>query len=124
MGYERYFTDVVTVYHRSVDPQTRGDVFTRCVVRGCMYRRKAVRTVDSSGVVRLSDETHVTFLPKADPGALLCVGDLVAKGACGGLNAAYTIKHLRRDHPELSEVRSLADNRDRPYLKHRKAVCT
>lgn len=123
MGYEEYFTDTVTVYHRGVDPLTRDDAFTRAVVRGVMYRRKAERTVDAGGVARVGESVSVTFLPKTDPGALLCVGDLIVQGAGGELGADYTLKDLRRDHPEIAEVRSLADNRDRPCLKHRRAVC-
>lgn len=124
MGYEEYFTDTVTVYHRRVDPATRDDVFTRAVVLGVMYRRKAERAVDAGGVVRIGESVSVTFLPESDPGALLCVGDLIVKGDGRELGADYTLRDLRRDHPEIAEVRSLADNRDKPYLKHRKAVCT
>lgn len=123
MGYRQYFTDTVTVYHRRVDGQTKDDVFTRVVVRGAMYRRKMERTVDTGGVVRLTESTSVTFLPENDPGALLGVGDMLVRGEGRALTDDYTLRDLRREHPELCEVRAIADNRNRPCLKHRRAVC-
>ena len=37
-GYRRYFTDTVTIYHKTADPVTKDDVFERVVAPAVMSR--------------------------------------------------------------------------------------
>ena len=122
-GYRRYFTDSVTIYHRTVDPVTKDDVFQRVVVPKVMARWHAERTVDSSGVVKVAQSLSVTVLPDTDPGDMMQTGDYLLVGDGPELTEEYTLKQLRRDWPGLTQVQAIADNRARPHLKHRRAEC-
>lgn len=122
-GYRRYFTDTVTIYHKTVDPVTKDDVFQRVVVPGAMARWHADRTVDSSGVVKVARALSVTVLPDTDPGDLMQPGDYLLAGDGPELTEQYTLRHLRRDWPGLAQVQVIADNRERPYLRHRRVEC-
>ena len=79
-GYRRYFTDTVTIYHKTVDPVTKDDVFQRVVVPKVMARWHTERTVDSSGVVKVAQSLSVTVLPDTDPGELMQPGDYLLVG--------------------------------------------
>lgn len=122
-GYHKYFTDAVTIYHRSVDPATRDDVFERVMIPRAMARHRIVRTVDAGGVIRLAQILSVTVLPDTDPGDLMQTGDYLLVGEGPELTEGYTLKNLRRDWPWLAQVQTIADNRSRPHLKHRRVEC-
>ena len=122
-GYRIDFTDTVTIYHRTVDPVTKDDVFQRVAVPGVMARWHAERTVDSSGVVKVAQSLSVTVLPDTDPGDMMQTGDYLLVGDGPELTDSYTLKQLRRDWPGLTQVQAIADNRARPHLKHRRAEC-
>lgn len=122
-GYRRYFTGTVTLYHRAVDPATQGERFLRVTIPGVMARAHAKRTVDSSGVARAARALSVTLLPDTDPGSLVQPGDYLLVGEGPELTEDYPLARLRRDRPGLAQVQAIADNRDRPYLKHRRVEC-
>ena len=122
-GYRRYFTDTVTIYHKTVDPVTKDDVFERVVAPAVMARWHTERTVDSSGVVKVAQSLSVTVLPDTDPGELMQPGDYLLVGDGPELTEEYTLKHLRRDWPGLAQIQAIADNRGKPHIKHRRGEC-
>lgn len=123
MGYKIYFTDTVTIYHRTVDPVTKDDVFQRVVVPNVMARWRTDRNVDSSGVVSLAQSLSVTILPDTDPGDMMQTGDYLLVGDGPELTDSYTLKQLRCDWPRLAQIQAIADNRNKPHLKHRRVEC-
>ena len=101
-GYRRYFTDTVTIYHKTVDPVTKDDVLERVVVPAVMARWHTERTVDSSGVVKVAQSLSVTVLPDTDPGELMQPGSFGATG-----------RALRRYRPSQTTGASLTSSTER-----------
>lgn len=123
MGYRQYFTDVVTVYHKTINEITKDDEFERVVVNKVMARYVIDRSIDTSGIVNISRTLSVTILPETDPDSKIAIGDYLLIGEGPELSEAYKLKQLRSDYDSLSQIKAIADNRNKPYLKHRRLDC-
>lgn len=53
--------DTVTLYMKHVDPTTRKDVWTRCVLTPVIWTQKTVRSIGNDGVLRMARQTSVTI---------------------------------------------------------------
>ena len=122
-GYRRYFTDMATVYHRTVNPATKDDEFRRIVVPGVMAQYETGRSLDANGTVKAVRALSVTVLPDADPEDQMQPGDYLLVGEGPELGEGYALKDLRRDWPGLAQIQAIADNRGLAHMKHRRVEC-
>lgn len=140
-----FFTDVMTVYNyrREVD----GEHWYRTVIHGVQCRHGKRRMTAKDGVFTDEAEESVTIdfdrqyegnKPYLDPMEFQKLSGEQAAGywtldsrngmdvaACGEVlqevNADYGVSRLRKDYPAFT-VTSVADNRNRPRLKHIRMV--
>ena len=128
------FTDTITIYnHYKEDGH---DKWQRTVLFGCQWRRKIIRTVDSSGKIIKTVEVSVTipyrsgyvsateWIKLADRKGKWTVGternlDILTLGKCEiELSETYTPKKLMKDRQDVIIAGTLADNTNRDHLKH------
>lgn len=124
MQYDAFFTQTITLYHPCIDPVTHEDRYHCAHISGVMVQSKSERSYASNGVATYTDIITVTIPKKADANTPIHLGDFMLIGEGKDITDTYPLQHLRRDHPDLCEVKSVADHQQKPYLKHRKVVCS
>lgn len=107
------FSDTVTLYRRN------GDIFERVVMNGVQWRQKIER-INAGGKLAISAGTSVTIPGEID--AEVHPGDVMVLGIAPELTDEYTVASLRAEHETYCTVQSIADNRNRPKLKHRRVT--
>ncbi len=107
------FGDVVTLYSRV------GDAYARVVLNGVQWRQKIER-VNEGGRLVPSTVVSVTIPDGID--AEVKPGDVMILGVGPELTDEYTVSALRAEYTTYSTVQSVADNRLRPRLKHRRVT--
>lgn len=105
------FSDTVTLY------RCNGDIFERVVMKGVQWRQKIER-INDGGKLVISAETSVTIPGEID--TEVRPGDVLVLGVAPELTDEYTVASLRADHETYCTVQAVADNRNRPKLKHRR----
>lgn len=137
-----FFTDVMTVYNYRRDAD--GEHWLRSVIYGVQWRHGKRRVAVSDGVFTDEPEESITVdfqhpyernklfvLPQEYRKLTLDQAsgfwtldqsngmDVVVCGEIGQeISADYSISRLKKDHPFVFSVVSVADNRNRPRLKH------
>lgn len=107
------FSDTITLYRKS------GDNYERVVLNGVQWRQKIERANDGGKLV-LTTVTSVT-LPDGVGGDIK-PGDVIVPGIAPDLTDDYSIAALRAEHDGYCTVQAIADNRNRPQLKHRRVT--
>lgn len=132
------FTDTITVFNHY--KENGHDKWLRTVLKGCQWRRKIVRTVDSGGKVIKTNEVSITipmrdgykvaidWVRLADKASYWTIDteyslDMIVLGEVKiELSEAYPPKNLKRDYPDVITAKTLADNTNRDRLKHWKVT--
>lgn len=107
------FTDVCTLFMRSADS------WNRVLLRGVHFRQR-VEKVNDNG--RLSLVTVTTVTVPARISTPIAPGDVLILGNVQDIPEGGTIATLQRENDTFCTVKSVADNRNRAHLKHRKVV--
>lgn len=141
-----FFTDVMTVYNYHRDDT--GEYWLRSVVKGVQWRHGKRRVAVSDGVFTDEPEESLTIdfqreyegnkpflypleyqrLSLADAAGYWTLdqsngNDVVVCGEIDQeISADYGISQLKKDYPHVVSVISVADNRNRPRLKHIRVV--
>lgn len=141
-----FFTDVMTVYNYRRDAD--GEHWLRSVVYGVQWKHGKRRVTVSDGVFTDDPEESITvdfqrtyegnkpFVLPAEyrrltagqaPGCwTLDQSNRMDVVVCGEIDqeigAEYGISQLKKDYPYVFNVVSVADNRNRPRLKHIRVV--
>lgn len=137
--------DTVTLYMKHVDPTTRKDVWTRCVLHPVIWTQKTVRSM-SDGTLRLARQTSITV----DVDVLAVVGSVAAtyiepkayaaltdvqraalhywtldKGFAvvygenaNDIDSDYTIAMLKAESDSYATIQIIGDNTHRAALNH------
>lgn len=132
------FTDTITIFNHY--KENGHDKWLRTVLKGCQWRRKIVRTVDSAGKVIKTNEVSITIPMRdgyrvaadwaklADKASYWTIDtehslDMIILGEVKvELSEAYPPKNLKRDYPDVITAKTLADNTNRDRLKHWKVT--
>lgn len=132
------FTDTITIFNHY--KENGHDKWLRTVLKGCQWRRKIVRTVDSGGKVIKTNEVSITIPMRdsykvaidwarlADKVSYWTIDteyslDMIVLGEVKiELSEAYPPKNLKRDYPDVITAKTLADNTNRDGLKHWKVT--
>ena len=88
----------MTVYHRSVDPETRQDIYARYLVYGVLWEERKAANVIESG---LEDADAVTVYAPIDAmeGVLIDRGDMIARGIVEKeVSLDYPMARLQREY--------------------------
>lgn len=141
------FSDVMTVYNYFRNPETEAESWRRSVIRGVQWRHSKKELTVSKGVQTeervesITVDFSRTYIRPAyvDPvkyAALLLDGraaswtlddkhglDILVLGEAGmEVTCEEDIGQLRRQYQYVCTVTAVADNRNRPRLKHIKVV--
>ena len=141
-----FFTDTMTVYNYRRDAD--GEHWLRSVIHGVQWRHGKRRVEVSKGVFTDEPEESLTIdfqrayegnkpyvhpqeyqKMTADQAAACWTVDQSNRNdvvVCGKIeqeiSADYNISQLKKDYPDVFNVVSVADNRNRPRLKHIRVV--
>lgn len=107
------FSDTITLY------QKNGDIYERVVINGVQWRQRIDRVSDS-GKLSMTTSTSVT-LPDGVSDEIK-PGDVIVPGVGPEITDAYSIAALRADYGGYCTVQAVADNRNRPKLRHRRVT--
>ena len=141
------FTDTMTVYNHRQDPDTEKDTWSRSVIRGVQWSHNKTEVSTSGGVQTEIKVESITidfqraygnkpYLPPNEYRKLLadevsdywtldakCGQDVLVLGETEqDISRAYKIADLMKDFQYAVTVTAVSDNRNRPRLKHIKAV--
>ena len=141
------FTDTMTVYNHRQDPDTEKDTWSRSVIRGVQWSHNKTEVSTSGGVQTEIKVESITidfqraygnkpYLPPNEYRKLSaeeCVKYWTLDAKCGqdvlvlgeteqDISRAYKIADLMKDFQYAVTVTAVSDNRNRPRLKHIKAV--
>ena len=141
------FTDTMTVYNHRQDPDTEKDTWSRSVIRGVQWSHNKTEVSTSGGVQTESKVESITidfqrsygnkpYLPPNEYRKLSadevsdywtldakCGQDVIVLGETEqDISRAYKIADLMKDFQYAVTVTAVSDNRNRPRLKHIKAV--
>ena len=141
------FTDTMTVYNHRQDPDTEKDTWSRSVIRGVQWSHNKTEVSTSGGVQTESKVESITidfqrsygnkpYLPPNEYRKLSafevsdywtldakCGQDVLVLGETEqDISRAYKIADLMKDFQYAVTVTAVSDNRNRPRLKHIKAV--
>ena len=141
------FTDTMTVYNHRQDPDTEKDTWSRSVIRGVQWSHNKTEVSTSGGVQTEIKVESITidfqraygnkpYLPPNEYRKLSadevsdywtldakCGQDVLVLGETEkDISRAYKIADLMKDFQYAVTVTSVSDNRNRPRLKHIKAV--
>ena len=124
-----FFTDVMTVYNYRQEAD--GEHWERSVIRGVQWRHGKRRVIADKGVFSDGPEESVTvdfrrgytgnpsYLPPEEYRKAERVEEFWTLDPADGKD--YSISQLKRDYAGFTVV-SVADNRNRPRLKHIRVV--
>lgn len=140
-----FFTDSMTVYNYRKDAD--GEHWLRSVVHGVQWRHGKRKVNFSEGVFSEEPEESITVdfqgnygnkpflspaeyrkkpLEEAGNYWTLDQTDGMHVVVCGAVDQeitdSYGISRLRKEYPDVYNILSVADNRNRPRLKHIKVV--
>ena len=141
------FTDTMTVYNHRQDPDTEKDTWSRSVIRGVQWSHNKTEVSTSRGVQTEIKVESITidfqraygnkpYLPPNEYRKLSadevsdywtldakCGQDVLVLGETEqDISRAYKISDLMKDFQYAVTVTAVSDNRNRPRLKHIKAV--
>lgn len=107
----------LTIYVKSIDPDTRTEVWTRQQVRGVFWEDAKAVNVTKSGLLEADRVTVYIPLGRAID---LKAGDVIVRGLVEDeISPSFTITALRAKYPASATVRSV-DRWDRgsPRVRH------
>ena len=141
------FTDTMTVYNHRQDPDTEKDTWSRSVIRGVQWSHNKTEVSTSGGVQTEIKVDSITiefqraygnkpYLPPNEYRKLSadevsdywtldakCGQDVLVLGETEqDISRAYKIADLMKDFQYAVTVTAVSDNRNRPRLRHIKAV--
>ena len=141
------FTDTMTVYNHRQDPDTEKDTWSRSVIRGVQWSHNKTEVSTSGGVQTEIKVESITidfqraygnkpYLPPNEYRKLSadevsdywtldakCGQDVLVLGETEqDISRAYKIADLMKDFQYAVTVTAVSDNRNRPRLRHIKAV--
>lgn len=132
------FTDTITIYSYYKDNGV--EKWHRTVLKGVMWKRKRVQSVNVDGKLNIVDTVSITipyralYLPYKE---FLLSSDRLSHWtieAASNLSVAvlgecnkeigdnYRLKDLKRDYSDVVTLKSLADNTNRDHLKNWKVI--
>ena len=132
------FTDTITIYSYYKDNGV--EKWHRTVLKGVMWKRKRVQTVNIDGKLNIVDTVSITipyralYLPYKE---FLLSNDRLSHwtietasnlsvavlGECDKeIGESYRIKDLKPDYSDVVTLKSLADNTNRDHLKNWKVI--
>nr|DAW31466.1 MAG TPA: hypothetical protein [Caudoviricetes sp.] len=132
------FTDTITIYSYYKD--NGAEKWHRTVLKGVMWKRKRVQSVNIDGKLNIVDTVSITipyralYLPYKE---FLLSSDRLSHwtietasnlsvavlGECDKeIGDNYRLKDLKRDYSDVVTLKSLADNTNRDHLKNWKVI--
>ena len=132
------FTDTITIYSYYKDNGV--EKWHRTVLKGVMWKRKRVQSVNVDGKLNIVDTVSITipyralYLPYKE---FLLSSDRLSHwtietasnlsvavlGECNKeIGYSYRLKDLKRDYSDVVTLKSLADNTNRDHLKNWKVI--
>lgn len=132
------FTDTITIYSYYKD--NGAETWHRTVLKGVMWKRKRVQSVNIDGKLNIVDTVSITipyralYLPYKE---FLLSSDRLSHwtietasnlsvavlGECDKeIGDVYRLKDLKRDYSDVVTLKSLADNTNRDHLKNWKVT--
>ncbi len=132
------FTDTITIYSYYKDNGV--EKWHRTVLKGVMWKRKRVQSVNVDGKLNIVDTVSITipyralYLPYKE---FLLSSDRLSHwtietasnlsvavlGECNKeIGDNYRLKDLKRDYSDVVTLKSLADNTNRDHLKNWKVI--
>lgn len=132
------FTDTITIYSYYKD--NGAEKWHRTVLKGVMWKRKRVQSVNIDGKLNIVDTVSITipyralYLPYKE---FLLSSDrlshwtietasnlsIAVLGECDKeIGDGYRLKDLKRDYSDVVTLKSLADNTNRDHLKNWKVI--
>lgn len=132
------FTDTITIYSYYKDNGV--EKWHRTVLKGVMWKRKRVQSVNVDGKLNIVDTVSITipyrafYLPYKE---FLLSSDglshwtietasnlsVAVLGECDKeVGDIYRLKDLRRDYSDVVTLKSLSDNTNRDHLKNWKVI--
>ncbi len=132
------FTDTITIYSYYKD--NGAEKWHRTVLKGVMWKRKRVQSVNIDGKLNIVDTVSITipyralYLPYKE---FLLSSDRLSHwtietasnlsvavlGECDKeIRDSYRLKDLKRDYSDVVTLKSLADNTNRDHLKNWKVI--
>lgn len=132
------FTDTITIYSYYKD--NGAEKWHRKVLKGVMWKRKRVQSVNIDGKLNIVDTVSITipyralylpykeFLSSSDRLSHWTVEtasnlSVAILGECDKeIRDNYRLKDLKRDYSDVVTLKSLSDNTNRNYLKNWKVT--
>lgn len=107
------FNDTITLYRKN------GDDYERIVIDGVQWRQRIDRVSDG-GKISMATSTSITLPDGVNEE--IKPGDVIVPGIAPAITDVYSIAALRADYGGYCTVQAVADNRNRPKLKHRRVT--
>jgi hypothetical protein len=132
------FTDTITIYIYYKDNGV--EKWHRAVLKGVMWKRKRVQSVNIDGKLNIVDTVSITiphkalylpykeFLSSSDRLSYWTIEtasnlSVAVLGECDKhVGDSYRLKDLRRDYSDVVTLKSLSDNTNRDHLKNWKVT--
>ena len=132
------FTDTITVYSYYKDNSV--EKWHRTVLKGVMWKRKRVQSVNIDGKLNIVDTVSITipyralylpykeFLSSSDRLSHWTIEtasnlSVAVLGECDKeIGDVYRLKDLKRDYSDVVTLKSLSDNTNRDHLKNWKVI--
>ena len=132
------FTDTITIYSYYKD--NGAEKWHRKVLKGVMWKRKRVQSVNIDGKLNIIDTVSITipyralylpykeFLSSSDRLSHWTIEttsnlSVAVLGECDKeIGDNYRLKDLKRDYSDVATLKSLADNTNRDHLKNWKVI--
>lgn len=132
------FTDTITIYSYYKDNDV--EKWHRTVLKGVMWKRKRVQSVNIDGKLNIVDTVSITipyralylpykeFLLSSDRLSYWTIEtasnlSVAVLGECDKeIGDNYRLKDLKRDYSDVVTLKSLADNTNRDHLKNWKVI--
>lgn len=132
------FTDTITIYSYYKDNGV--EKWHRTVLKGVMWKRKRVQSVNIDGKLNIVDTVSITipyralylpykeFLLSSDRLSHWTVEtasnlSVAVLGECyKEIGDSYRLKDLKRDYSDVVTLKSLSDNTNRDHLKNWKVI--
>ena len=136
--YIMIFTDTITIYSYYKDNGV--EKWHRTVLKGVMWKRKRVQSVNIDGKLNIVDTVSITipyralylpykeFLLSSDRLSHWTVEtasnlSVAVLGECyKEIGDSYRLKDLKRDYSDVVTLKSLSDNTNRDHLKNWKVI--
>lgn len=141
------FTDTMTVYNYHRDPKTEKETWFRSVVKGVQWSHNKTEVITSGNVQTETKVESITVdfqhsygnkpylspteyakLTKEQAAGYWTLNaktgqDVIVLGESDkAISRSYKLSDLQDDFPYVVTVTAVSDNRNRPWLKHIKAV--